>query len=100
VSDRTAEPPLPDLHEAVIPWETVDALLLDVTAVAELFEVRVKRGPRSHAGPAAAELDAARAMLASGEAVAMQLRYRHEGAVWCDTLMRVAEGVRIVRMRE
>jgi hypothetical protein len=94
------EPPLPELHEAVVPWATVDALIADVSAAAELEEVMVKRDPRRHAAQTEVDLAAARALLASGEAMAIQLRYRFQGAHWCDTLLRVGDGVRIVRMRQ
>jgi hypothetical protein len=44
-------------------------------------------------------LDEAEELFLSGRARGLQLRYEFEGFPWCDTLMRVAAGVRLVRIK-
>ncbi len=92
--DRDAPAPLDD---EVVGWDVVDRLLEDVALVAELLEVQVKAGAACYAQGGPMDLPAARRAL--GEGAAVQLRYRHEGAAWCDTLLPGAEGVRVVRVQ-
>lgn len=89
--------PLPELQDAVIPWEVVDQLLHDIEAVAHIHEVLVKGAAAGRARGAPVDLGGARAALLDGSAVGIQIRYRHAGEEWCDTLLRTAGGVRIVR---
>jgi hypothetical protein len=92
-----AESELPELQDQVLPWDTVQTLLLDLRDAAELLGVMVKGAPDAHATGAAPDLGAARVALEGGRGV--QLRYRFQGTEWCDTLLPVTDGVRLVRIR-
>jgi hypothetical protein len=95
-----APPPLPELHQADLDRDTVQALFCDVAHGAELLEVRVKGGARDHAHEENPTLEGARIMLFEGEVRGVQLRYRHRGEEWCDTVLRAAGGrFRVVRIR-
>ncbi len=85
------------IDDEVVGWDVVDQLLEDVALGAELLEVHVKAGAVRYAEAGALDLPAARRALVAGAGV--QLRYRHAGTAWCDTLLPVGGGVRIVRMQ-
>lgn len=87
---------LPPLDEGVLDDAGLDALLRDISACTQLIEVQVKGGRQERA--AGADLVAARAALRSG-ARGMQVRYRHDGVEWWDTVMRAPAGWRVVRIR-
>ncbi|MFI5299637.1 MAG: hypothetical protein ACHREM_16245 [Polyangiales bacterium] len=93
---------LPTLHDVVLDEAAVDALFRDVAASPKLVGVAVKRAGGLHGEDAGADLLAAlseaRRALREGAAFAVQLRYQRDGREWWDTLMRVPEGVRLVRI--
>ncbi|MGZ3419811.1 MAG: hypothetical protein ACXVEE_18195 [Polyangiales bacterium] len=92
---------LPKVHEAILDDPTLDRLFFDVAHAAELLEVVTKGAAETHAGDPSAPADAlahARESLRSGAAFGVQLRYRFGGIEWWDTLMRVPEGIRLVRI--
>ncbi len=80
-----------DLDEA-----TLEQLFIDLTSLTEILQVMVKGGGTDHAGDCDVE-SGRRALLAGARG--MQIRYRWQDAMWLDTLMRTAQGVRIVRTR-
>lgn len=88
----------PELYDAMLTWERIDALLTDIDAVGELLEILLKDGPTAHARPAEPDLLAARAALAAGSSM-VQIRYRHGGDEWWDTLVPAAGGARLLRVR-
>jgi hypothetical protein len=100
LSEPAGDPPLPAVFESVLSWEKVDDLLSDISLVAEVIDVMVKGHPLAHAGHVGRDLLAARGALREGGALAVQIRYRHQGALWSDTLMRAGAGVRVVRIQQ
>lgn len=88
---------LPDLQDQVLDEPTVAALFGDLELV-EMLEVRVKAAPGARA--VAGTLEDARRAWEEGALRGLQVRYRWEGAVWFDTLLRTPGGTRLVRMRE
>ena len=88
---------LPDVQQAVLDAATLDALFSDLAQCAEVLSVVLKtsRGPVAEAS---VSLAAGRAALEEGTARGVQIRYRHEGTEWCDTLLRTPAGVRLVRV--
>ncbi|MCA9630296.1 MAG: hypothetical protein KC766_21650 [Myxococcales bacterium] len=88
---------LPDLQDAVLSPGVLSSLLNDIEQCSELLEVRVKSRAFAHSSAAALGLTDVPSHLGAGHAV--QLRYRHGGRQWLDTLMPVADGVRLVRMQ-
>lgn len=93
--------PLPDLHQSELDAGTVRQLFDDVRNCTELMEVIPKYAAGKHvpeiAGITLAEgLD----LLLGGGVRALQLRYRHQGMVWWDTLMpNDNDSFRIVRIQ-
>jgi hypothetical protein len=90
---------MPEVYEGALDEEGLERLFAEVGQGAELLEVLLKGGDQERARGAGATLAQARAMLWAREVGAVQLRYRYEGAQWWDTLMRTAEGARLVRVR-
>lgn len=84
---------LPPLQIAVLDDEQLAALFLDVAHAAELVEIQA-RG----AGASPWSLDEAHAALRERRVAGLQLRYRHAGVEWWDTLQPVEGGVRLVRI--
>lgn len=90
--------PLPPLQVAILDEETLDALFRDIDRGAELLGVQVKASRSAYAAAEAPSLGRARELLLCGVALGVQLRYRLGAGIWCDTLMRTPEGVRLVRV--
>ncbi len=89
--------PLPELHEAEIDAETVARLFADVGACTTLLSVSCKGGPERTATSSDGLADAAGALL-SGQVVGVQLRYRHQGKEWWDTILSMGTRFRVVRI--
>lgn len=91
---------LPELHQGVLDPETLDRLVLDIETCTELLEVIPKFGSDSYVGEGEViDLKTAMSMLQAGELRGVQVRYKHDGAQWWDTLMGTPQGIRIVRIR-
>ena len=93
--------PLPDLHQSELDEATLRQLFEDVRAHTELMEVIPKQAATGYVPETAAiTLAEGLSFLLDGTVRALQLRYRHDGAVWWDTLMPTPHGTfRIVRIR-
>lgn len=89
---------LPPVNEALLDAPTLDALVADLLAHAELLDVWTKGGPTARAELAPTDLATAIAALRAGRVRAIQIRYRHGGAEWRDTLLDTPSGVRLVRV--
>lgn len=89
--------PLPPLTQALLDAPTLAALFADLAEHADVLDVITKGAPRRHAAAEVISLDAAREALNHG--VAVQVRYRWDGAEWLDTLMPSGAGARIVRIQ-
>lgn len=101
MSDEPHEtPPLPDLHQSEIDDATLRQLFEDVGTHAEVLEIIPKHAPGyvpEH--PGILQLDEAFQLLVSRAVRGLQLRYRHAGKTWWDTLMPLPGGLfRIVRI--
>lgn len=92
---------LPDVYQATLDTETLRALVQDLCAAADVLEVLVKEHAqgRAAAAPGVLGLLAWMEALESGAIQGLQVRYRFEGALWLDTLLRRPEGVALTRMR-
>lgn len=80
---------LPEVLEGALDLATVEALFADVAATGGLVAVVVKHGRQAEPPRGAGGLPEAKDALLQGRATAVQLRYRHDGHEWWDTLMRV-----------
>lgn len=93
--------PLPDLHQAELDEATLRQLFEDVRDHTELMEVIPKYAAAGYV-PEIAAITLAEGLeqLLAGGVRALQLRYRHDGTVWWDTLMPTLHGnFRIVRIQ-
>jgi hypothetical protein len=91
-----AQASLPELQDVLLSWQTVDQLFFDLSVQAHVQDILVKARDQAFAQPAPSDLAAARAALRHG--LAVQIRYRHAGMDWCDSLICVPAGVRRVRI--
>lgn len=93
-------PPLPDLHQSEIDETTLRQLFTDIGTHGEIMEIIPKHAPGYVAeNPESLQLDEAFQLLVSGSVRGLQLRYRHDGKSWWDTLMPLPGGLfRIVRI--
>lgn len=93
--------PLPDLHQAEFDEATLRQLFQDVSAHTELMEVIPKHSASAYV-PEIAAITLAEGfdLLLAGNVRALQLRYRHDGSIWWDTLMPTPHGTfRLVRIQ-
>ncbi len=94
------DPPLPPMSEAVLTDEQLAALFDDLRRLVRIDGIVIRDGSGRARDVAGAELlDEAHAMLTGRMVRGVQIRYRYDGAAWCDTLMPVALGIRLVRIR-
>jgi hypothetical protein len=93
--------PLPDLHQAELDESTLRQLFEDVRAHTELMEVIPKFSAAGYVPEIAAiTLSEGLDLLLDGGVRALQLRYRHDGTIWWDTLMPTTQATfRIVRIQ-
>jgi hypothetical protein len=103
VADAREVADLAPLQQADLDEETLERLLGDLVREAVIDSIAFKgapdalaASPEGVADPVAA-LARVREALGAGSAVGVQIRYRHRGRAWCDTLLRTPEGVRLVR---
>lgn len=90
---------LPEVLEGVLDLPTLEALFADVDATGRVVAVVVKRGRQAEPPRGASGLREARDALREGRATGVQLRYRHDGREWWDTVMAVGPGAwRLVRI--
>ena len=91
---------LPDLLQSDIDEATVRQLITDIGTHTEVIEIIPKHAPGYvEENPAPLQLDEAYRMLASRTVRGLQLRYRHQGKTWWDTVMPLPGGLfRIVRI--
>ena len=98
MSDQSNEP-LPEMTEALLSDDELAALVRDLQALTEVDEIILKTGPGSADDLSQPTLDEAAQLLLERCVRGVQIRYRYDDALWMDTLMPVAEGTRLVRIR-
>jgi hypothetical protein len=92
---------LPALQQTLLDPSTLQTLFRDLAACAEIQSVTTRApGPPRAVPPLVIDLDLARNGLLTGETRSVQIRYRHAGQTWCDTLMSSPAGTRLVRICE
>ena len=91
---------LPELTESLLGAEQITDLFRDIGALTEIVEIIPKQGPRDYVDDSESlDLESARAQLLDGGFRGLQIRYQYQGGLWWDTLIRVPQGFRIVRIR-
>lgn len=89
---------LPQVHDALLTPPAIDALFADLELMAQALEITARAPGARRAATDRLTLADARAALTSGTVAALQVRYRFDGADWCDTLIRTASGARLIRI--
>jgi hypothetical protein len=90
--------PLPNMQHQVLDDATVARLRDDIAQLTQLLEVKTRdSGTLSSTDPAAAIAEAFTKLLAR-QTRGVQVRYRHAGQTWWDTLMPTAAGIRLTRV--
>jgi hypothetical protein len=90
--------PLPPICDVLVDAATIDQLFFDVAAAAELIGVTVKARGAQRAEDTVADLATALAALRTGAVTGVQLRYRHAGEEWWDTVLHLVDGFRLIRI--
>ena len=89
----------PPLLQGEINQAQLDELFNDLASCAEIANVQV-RGRSAALPDSTTSLASAQQLINSGEACSVQIRYRHNGVDWCDTLIAQPTGVRLIRMQQ
>lgn len=92
--------PLPDLHQSEVDQTTLKQLFTDIGTLTEIQEIIPKYAPGYVAeNSPQLQLDQAFQQLITHQLRGLQLRYRHQGKIWWDTLIPLPGGLyRIVRI--
>ncbi len=88
----------PEIYDAVIDDATLLRWVEDLCAFARVDRVMEKGGATRHAGQST-DIRGSADRLRAGEIRALQAWYRHEESAWCDTVLAVPGGWRMVRTR-
>ncbi|MGE0710428.1 MAG: hypothetical protein AB7N76_10070 [Planctomycetota bacterium] len=90
---------LPPVHSGEVDAAGVAALVSDLQACAQHLQVIPKAHAAAYAAPEGIGLAEGARELLAGRLRGLQVRYRHVGRDWCDTLLSLGEGrFRIVRI--
>lgn len=90
---------LPPMSDAVLDDAALACLFRDIGALTQVDEIIIKHRPGRLSNQQQVTLDEAHAMIRHRQVRGVQIRYRHNGEHWRDTLMPLAEGVRLVRIQ-
>ena len=91
---------LPALNLGLLDGESLRDLFVDIESAAELVSVFVKRAEDQHGEVATESLARLLELIRERQVLGAQVRYRHAGRFWCDTLMVTEAGVRLVRIEQ
>lgn len=99
-ADETREPSpeLEPLYAGELDGALFEDYLADLEELAEVRQILVKEGPEARAEGTPLNLDQARMLLLTGSVRGVQLRYRHQGVEWIDTLVRGPDTIRLLRV--
>ncbi len=88
-----------EVFEGTLDGPDLTRVLRDIELCADVIEVRVKGGPQDYADANDCSFAQGSALLRDGRAVGLQIRYRHDGTEWWDTILRGGGGYRLIRTR-
>lgn len=92
------KPELPPLWQANFTDETLDQYFVDLASSAEGISVQAKADPRKYSSGDPLTLNVAHDRLKAGDIRGIQIHYRYDNREWTDTLIRLPDGYRLVRM--
>lgn len=91
-------PELPDLTQGLLDDATLADYYRDLGHT-RIFGIMVKGGPERYANEDSVPLETAKELLANNLCHGIQIRYIWQEEEWWDTLVAMAEGVRLVRIK-
>jgi hypothetical protein len=94
------EDKFPELNDAVLGIEEMSALFRDYRDCATVGEIFVKPRPGYVPTESRPTLEQAEELLRTRAVRGVQIRYQFDRSTWCDTLMPLADGIRLVRIRQ
>jgi hypothetical protein len=89
----------PELNDAILGSDELSALFRDYRACATINDIIVKPGPGYVPQQSRPTLDHAEELLRARAVRGIQIRYQFEQKTWCDTLMPLADNIRLVRIQ-
>lgn len=92
-------PPMPPMNDAVLDDAALASLFRDIGQLTQVDEIIIKQRPGHVNDAQQVTLQEALELLRFRQVKGVQIRYRHDGAHWWDTLMPIGESVRLVRVR-
>jgi hypothetical protein len=93
-------PPLPELQQAELDRQTVEALFADLAAYARVRQVIPKSAAREMVGQSIVGLDEGREAFLNGSLRGLQIRYTYANEEWWDVLLQPEPGkYRVTRIR-
>jgi hypothetical protein len=93
---ESAPAPLPTLNEATLDWDAVDCVLADLDDFVKIREL-IGRPGRGSPIPLH-DIVEARDRFVAGELHGLQITYDFADRTWIDTLLRIDDGARLLRM--
>lgn len=90
----------PELSDAVLGADELTALFRDYRDCVTLQGVVVRAGRGEVRDRSRSDLNEIHMLLAKRQIGGAQIRYEFDGRTWCDTLMPVEGGVRLVRIEQ
>lgn len=103
---NNVEPPsdsgidFPELFQGPLEPQALDRLIADIKVCTEILEIIPKYAATGYVDDTEkVEIDDAVEQLKQGKLRGLQLRYRYEGDQWWDTLIRLPQGVKLVRVK-
>ena len=98
--DEASQDSLPEMQDSVLGDAELSALFRDYRSCAAISEILVKTGPGYVQQGSNPTLDQVEQLLAARSVRGVQVRYQFKMTSWCDTLMPMPNGVRLVRIRQ
>ncbi|WP_018969501.1 hypothetical protein [Rubritalea marina] len=105
-NDQNVEPPagsgidFPELFQGALEPQALERLIADIKVCTQILEVIPKYASTGYVDDSEkVDIDDAVQALVEGKLRGLQLRYLYEGDQWWDTLIRLPQGVKLVRVK-
>lgn len=90
-------PPIPEMREMIFGEEQLSSFIDDLKNFTQIESIQTKGGAGLYADERQPKLDDAFTALRNGAVRGIQIRYRHNGFDWSDTVFSIASDYKIVR---
>ena len=89
---------LPELWNAIVDEATFQQMLDELQSYATILAVQEKQAAQKQTDGEMLTFAAAINRFRAGQSQAVQIHYLFDGKEWCDTIKRLPEGYKVVRM--